>query len=83
MHVEYKPSILTDHLAVSMSINCSTYPRGKGYWKFNNTLLQDEKYIEMVYKLVESINTDLNDCDPISKWELFKLKLTQQTKEFS
>ena len=29
--------------------------RGKGYWKFNNTLLKDELYIEEIKKTIEEI----------------------------
>ena len=34
----------TDHLAVKMKITTGDNNRGKGTWKFNNSLLEDEKY---------------------------------------
>lgn len=29
--------------------------RGKGYWKFNNTLLKDKKYIEEVKRTIKEV----------------------------
>ena len=35
----------TDHSAITLQIKLNKNDRGKGYWKFNNSLLRDENYI--------------------------------------
>ena len=44
------PTIYSDHSAValSMSFNESELPRGPGFWKFNNSLLSDTNYVELL-----------------------------------
>ena len=46
---EIYPSIAPDHNAIyiSLSGSCES-PRGPELWKFNNTLLKDEAYVERV-----------------------------------
>ena len=44
------PKIYSDHSAVAlfMSFNESELPRGPGFWKFNNSLLSDTNYVELL-----------------------------------
>ena len=42
-------SIAPDHKAVFLSMNVNEeFKRGPGLWKFNNTLLQDECYLQLI-----------------------------------
>ncbi len=44
------PSIRSDHSAVTLHLKNSTIQkRGQNYWKFNNTLLEDEKYNQFLH----------------------------------
>jgi len=46
---EIYPSIAPDHNAIYISSSwVNETPRGLGFWKFNNTLLKDEKYPDVV-----------------------------------
>ena len=46
---EIYPSIAPDHNAIYISLSwVNETPRGPGFWKFNNTLLKDEKYPDVV-----------------------------------
>ena len=38
----------SDHSPVSITINFTNQERGKGNWKFNNSLLRDPEYIQIV-----------------------------------
>ena len=44
------PNIYSDHSAVALSVsfNESEVPRGSGFWKFNNSLLSDTNYVELL-----------------------------------
>lgn len=68
------PAILTDHSIVSLTIDFSQFTRGKGFWKFNNSLLKDTNYIDIVkstfkrvtrqYSLNEHPDEYWNDIQP-------------------
>ena len=50
-----KPGNSSDHSIIGLSINFSeNAKRGKGYWKFNNDLLSDKKYIELVKGVIKN-----------------------------
>ena len=40
----------SDHAPVSIQIELSKHKRGKGVWKFNNSLLMDDDFIKMINK---------------------------------
>ena len=41
-----------DHNAVTLELNVTGKTRGKGYWKFNNTHLEDPLFAEGVKNLI-------------------------------
>ena len=40
-----KPAYRSDHSVVELTLKLSSHPKGPGIWKFNNSLLSDENYI--------------------------------------
>ena len=50
-------SYRSDHSPVSLLINFVDQPRGRGTWKFNNSLLSDPEYINIVKECIADINT--------------------------
>ena len=44
------PGYKTDHSDIILKLQLQDLERGRNYWKFNNTLLKDKKYIEGVKK---------------------------------
>ena len=56
------PGYRTDHSGLVLKLNFFEQERGKGYWKFNNSLLKDKKYIDIVHKTItEVLNLHLKD----------------------
>ena len=57
------PSYKSDHSPISLNLFISKHPRGKGIWKLNNSLLQDN---ELKTKIVEEIEliTATYACTP-------------------
>lgn len=41
-------SYRSDHSAVMLNLHLSVFKHGKGLWKFNNALLKEPQYIEMM-----------------------------------
>ena len=42
----------SDHNIIKLNIKISLNSRGRGYWKFNNKLLQSQEYIEIIKKTI-------------------------------
>ena len=61
MNLAPKATILqsykTDHNTIELSINVSKSPRGKGTWKLNNSLLEDEELKTMIKKEINLIKS--------------------------
>ena len=56
------PGYRTDHSGLVLKLNFFEQERGKGYWKFNNSLLKDKRYINIVHKTItEVLNLHLKD----------------------
>lgn len=47
------PGYRTDHSGVYIKVRFQDNERGKGYWKFNNSLLKDRNYIQTIKKTIE------------------------------
>lgn len=74
---DIRPAVIksTDHLAISLKIKpCSK--RGLGFWKLNNSYLNDVEYISMISNLVDSLETE-NINDYQQKWDLCKCKIKE------
>ena len=46
------PGYRTDHSMIYIDIKISEFEIGKGFWKFNNTLLKDKLYIQKVKNVI-------------------------------
>ena len=49
------PGYRTDHSAITLNLNFSPHSRGKGYWKFNNSLLHDKNCVKLIKESIEEI----------------------------
>lgn len=45
----------TDHSGIILNLKLNQNERGRGYWKFNNSLLRDNDYIQLVKKTIEEV----------------------------
>ena len=45
----------SDHSPVYLTFQFTEHERGKGTWKFNNRLLQDEEYIKIVKDCIDKV----------------------------
>ena len=68
------PGIQSDHSMISISIDFNRFHRGRGFFKFNNSLLKDAAYISLVksnikdlvreYSEVEYTDNEFNELSP-------------------
>ena len=70
------PSIRSDHSAITLSLEHYTTTKGKGYWKFNNSFVHDELYVN---ELIQNYNRWSTECahftDKRVVWEYLKYKI--------
>ena len=53
--IDIIPAIMTDHSALLMKFDTmQTLQRGRGYWKFNNSLLSNSSFVELMQKKIKS-----------------------------
>ena len=71
------PSFCSDHSGITLEIDFTKFKRGRGFWKFNNSLLKDPLYVEQIKVTVKRvvaqyavINDDENFFENASAQEL-------------
>ena len=82
---ETRASIAPDHKSIFLCLEIkSEFKRGPGLWKFNNTLLEDDSYKELIefkYPLIQEKYSELSDKQLL--WELIKMELRSTTIKYS
>ena len=77
----------TDHSPITLSLcHLKEFPRGRGLWKFNKTLIRDENYREQMRTLIENVLDNLdqdNIVDPQFRWEYLKYEIRKFSIHFS
>ena len=78
-------SIAPDHKATYLCLSLPMMiPRGPGFWKFNNTLLNDEVYVAHIRELVPQIHDKYSFVqDKQLFWELLKMEIRENSISFA
>ena len=79
----YLPGILTDHSGFYMTLRLSQNPRGKGYWKLNNSHLKELDFITCINDCIDEAIVQASNMDPIKKWECIKQRIRRKAKYFA
>ena len=84
-YVDINPAINTDHSAIVLKFSyIKQTERGPSYWKFNNSLLSDNVYLNMMRgKMDEFISANHLPDDPRSSWDFLKFKIKELTRKYS
>ena len=81
------PAPSTDHSAITMKFETfQEGKRGPSFWKFNNSLLENEKYIIELTHKIKSYKNNLNEnniTSPQLRWELLKYEIRKFSIHFS
>ena len=81
--IQYLSSIKTDHRAVYMVVAFNQVERGSGYWKLNTSLLQNQEYLSVMNKELDSTLVSSIEKDPTERWEIIKKRIKEVTVKFS
>ena len=72
----------SDHRLVHLLYNVSHVKRGPSYWKFNESLLRDELFVNQLNDFIDTFQNDNTDLDDQLKWDLCKLKIREFCIEY-
>ena len=79
------PSVAKDHQAIYIALSWKNKtPRGPGFWKFNNTLLDDEQYLAKIrntYVFASDLYSALEGIRLF--WEMLKMEFRATTFSYS
>lgn len=53
--VEYENSYRSDHSPVLLSLQVNNFIKGSGFWKFNNSLLSDKEYVDLIKEKMNDV----------------------------
>lgn len=56
-----KPGYRSDHSIVLLELKFNPFTKGRGLWKFNNTLLSDKEYVVKVKDIIQSVSSQYLD----------------------
>ncbi|KAJ8047357.1 hypothetical protein HOLleu_06338 [Holothuria leucospilota] len=79
----FSPGFLSDHSFVCLSIGTQEACRGPGFWKSNNSLLNDSKYICLIHELICNQQKENASYDPVFRWELLKFNIRKTSMKFA
>ena len=82
-HSSIKPGYKTDHSLITVSIDFHNVPRGPGYFKFNNSLLIDNDYKNIIKRSISETARINSDANPNVLWEVIKGNIRNETIKFA
>jgi len=82
---EIRFSVAPDHKAIYLSVEINdAFHRGPGTWKFNNKLLEDEKYVQLITGCLPRILAEYQEVESHQLlWELIKMEFRSETVTYS
>ena len=84
VNVDIIPSVWSDHSAITMSIkHMQKQSPGNGYWKFNNSMLEDKIYVSEIKRNISKWKIEYkNKIDKRVVWELLKYEIRKFSKKY-
>lgn len=83
LSVKHIPMNITDHKGISVTIKTGHIKWGAGYWKINETLLNDEKYIKLIETFWTHWRQQKIEHDCLEWWDMGKKKIKDITINYS
>ena len=80
---EIFPSVQTDHSLITINISVSSNRRGRGTWKFNNSLLNDEEFCINMVDTLQHIKQTYEYLSKTEKWELLKFEAARTSQIYA
>ena len=77
INTKMKSSTLTDHSAITLTLQSKGYTqRGPGFWKFNNSLLDDHDFVDQLNNMIPVYKNKYNYLtDKGLYWDMIKMEM--------
>ena len=82
-NAEIAPAFKTDHSLVQLSLIKGNQPRGKGFWKFNSSLLSDLDYVNAIKSEIKETIEQNQNLHALLLWDFLKCQIGGKTISFS
>ena len=77
------PGLRSDHALVTMDLIMYKVNRGPGFWKLNNSLLENKDYVEAIKRTLEiQFEEKQNYAKKKDHWKIIKLVIRQTSMQF-
>ena len=73
----------SDHSCIELEVTFDNSIKGKGFWKFNTSLLQDKTFVSEINKAIEHAEFRYSEYDPGLKFELVKMDCIEIAQQYS
>ena len=76
------PGYKTDHSMILLKIALHYNPRGRGFWKLNTSLLQEDEYLRQTKIVIHQTKNEYksdNSVNPALLWEMIKMKVREKS----
>ena len=77
------PYSKSDHCIVNINIEINQQKRGPGFWKMNNSLLQNKDYVYFIKGVIKDIKNNDVDLDAQTLWDFCKNEIKHKTIEYA
>ena len=81
-NAEIAPGFKTDHSLVQLSLIKGNQPRGKGFWKFNSSLLSDLDYVNAIKSEINETIEQNQNLHALLLWDFLKFQIRRKTVSF-
>ncbi len=84
-NVDIVPGIMSDHNMATLGADINPAPRGRGYWKFNTSLLNDQRYKDKIRKVITYYKAEnhIGETDPHVRWDALKAVVRGETIRYA
>ena len=78
------PGLKSDHSIISLNISHTNLQRGRGFWKFNASLLRDIDYVTNVTNMINRLKVETeNTIDLQMRWDYIKTEVRGYSVQYS
>ncbi len=77
------PGFQSDHSFIKLKLSLIDQQRGKGFFKLNCSLLQDQEYVEMINTTITETVRNNPDTEPQLLWDTIKLCVRGETIRYA
>jgi len=82
-HCNILAGFKTDHSSIDIKVASVNEARGRGFWKFNVSLLHDMDYVNKIKQCIQDVNINCRYMTPDILWEFMKCQIRTVTIEYS